>query len=738
MTLEKIALDVLRSGQYYRAGELYEALILDQPENFDLYCWLGLAYLLQDKEEEAQMTWAVAMMDRESDQLPQWTEKLVQILEEEAQHQQAQAQWFKAQLVRQHIQSIQPFYFKNSLQLFQLLFKTDTLTAEALEDLNLIQIFSTTSAQEHIEPLDSAYLTDLLNDLLQADLFVDWLPDLVEAGLPLLIDPLQLFPSLMFAASNAAHLGGRLPIAIRYSQICLQIIPHHSGALNQQASFYHQGGNLTKVLEIAEALQQQADTLEDQVNVNFLMINTFLRSGGQWYDALPYVDKHHALLYALMEQPFKVWNRSDLAKILHAPFPLPYIGDRAARNRFFQNRVLSLCQKSICTYASEYNQAYLRSHSHRQNSLSPPRKLKIGYLSHCLRQHSVGWLARWLFQHHDRDQFEIHAYFVMYGTQLNDPLQSWYVHQADYSYQGKRDGLEIAQAIHEHEVDILIDLDSATADVTCEVVAVKPAPIQATWLGWDASGMTAMDYYLADAYALPDQAQTYYQEKLWRLPHTYLGVDGFEIGTPNLKRKDLEIPGDAIVYFSAQSGYKRHPDTVRLQIEILKTVPNSYFLVKDIIQDYKEAQNFFEDLSETLGVSTDRLRFLSAVDSEMTHRANLAIADVVLDTYPYNGATTTLETLWMGIPLVTRVGQQFSARNSYTFMMNAGITEGIAWTDDEYVEWGIRLGTDEQMRKEVAWKLRQSRKSAPLWNGQQFTRDMEAAYRQMWERYCHG
>ncbi|MGA1625466.1 MAG: O-linked N-acetylglucosamine transferase, SPINDLY family protein, partial [Prochlorothrix sp.] len=73
-----------------------------------------------------------------------------------------------------------------------------------------------------------------------------------------------------------------------------------------------------------------------------------------------------------------------------------------------------------------------------------------------------------------------------------------------------------------------------------------------------------------------------------------------------------------------------------------------------------------------------------------------------------------------------------------TFMMNAGVTEGSAWTDEEYVEWGIRLGTDENLRKEVAWKLRQSRKSAPLWNGQQFTRDMEAAYRQMWERYCHS
>ncbi len=113
----------------------------------------------------------------------------------------------------------------------------------------------------------------------------------------------------------------------------------------------------------------------------------------------------------------------------------------------------------------------------------------------------------------------------------------------------------------------------------------------------------------------------------------------------------------------------------------------------------------------------------------------LGIADVVLDTYPYNGATTTLETLWMGIPLVTRVGEQFAARNSYTMMMNAGITEGIAWTDEEYIEWGIRLGKDTKLRQEVAWKLRQSRQTAPLWNGKQFTREMEKAYEQMWANY---
>ncbi|MBD2395640.1 hypothetical protein H6G11_15450 [Cyanobacterium aponinum FACHB-4101] len=149
-------------------------------------------------------------------------------------------------------------------------------------------------------------------------------------------------------------------------------------------------------------------------------------------------------------------------------------------------------------------------------------------------------------------------------------------------------------------------------------------------------------------------------------------------------------------------------------------------------------KQLFIEIAEKEGVDLSRLRFLDKTPTEAIHRANLQIADVVLDTYPYNGATTTLlETLWMEIPLVTRVGEQFAARNSYTFMINAGITEGIAWSDEEYIEWGIKLGTDENLRKEVSWKLRQSKKASPLWNGKQFAREMEKAYQQMWEIYVN-
>jgi predicted O-linked N-acetylglucosamine transferase (SPINDLY family) len=184
-------------------------------------------------------------------------------------------------------------------------------------------------------------------------------------------------------------------------------------------------------------------------------------------------------------------------------------------------------------------------------------------------------------------------------------------------------------------------------------------------------------------------------------------------------------------------GLKRNPATIRLQMQIIKAVPNSYLLIKGAGSE-KLIKDLFISIAKEEGIDENRLRFLSGVAKEEIHRANLQIADVVLDTYPYSGATTTLETLWMGIPLVTKVGQQWSSRNSYTLMVNAGISEGIAWSDEEYIDWGIKLGKDEQLRRKVIAKLDESRKTSPIWNARQFTKNVENAYRQMWQIYCES
>ncbi|MFM6856424.1 MAG: hypothetical protein ACKPKC_07365, partial [Dolichospermum sp.] len=256
-----------------------------------------------------------------------------------------------------------------------------------------------------------------------------------------------------------------------------------------------------------------------------------------------------------------------------------------------------------------------------------------------------------------------------------------------------------------------------------------------SWLGYDATGFPTVDYFIADNYVLPASAQNDYTEKIWRLPQNYIGIDGFTVGTPTISRESLDIPNDGIIYFSSQTGLKRNPDNIRLQMQIIKQVPNSYFLLKSFRSNHEDLRDFIAPIAQAEGLDLECFRFLPTALTEIEHRANLAIADIVLDTYPYNGATTTLETLWMGVPIVTRVGEQFAARNSYTMMMNVGVTEGLAWSDEEYVEWGVRLGKDEKLRQEVVWKLRKSRQISPLWNGKKFAREMENAYRQMWQRY---
>jgi predicted O-linked N-acetylglucosamine transferase (SPINDLY family) len=265
-------------------------------------------------------------------------------------------------------------------------------------------------------------------------------------------------------------------------------------------------------------------------------------------------------------------------------------------------------------------------------------------------------------------------------------------------------------------------------------MALKPAPIQVTWLGLDASGIPAIDYFIADNYVLPKNAEEIYSEKIIRLPNSYLSVDGFEVGVPTRRRTDLNIPDDAIIYLTVQSGLKRTLNMICLQLQILQQVPNSYLLIKGFA-DKETIRELFLKSADELGISQDRLRFLPNDFNEETHRANLGIADIVLDTYPYSGATTTLETLWMGIPLVTRVGEQFAARNSYTFMKNAGISQGIAWSDEEYVQWGIKLGLNQNLREEIRYQLHQSRHRSPLWNGKKFTLDMEKAYEQIWQNH---
>ncbi|MEH2062276.1 MAG: tetratricopeptide repeat protein [Nostoc sp.] len=730
---QKQAEEYFIEENYLQAAKLYEQAIAIEPNTISYYWHLGLLLLLQGEEAEAQMTWMLPMTEADEEQLPIWTNELVKVLKIEAERRERLAEYSLAWLIRQHIREINPSYIDNLLQVIILYIKLEKF--EEIDDLNDCGLIESLTAKEDIE-INTELLIQVLKELLTTVPLHPINLNLIEASLTYFSDPHQCFSILLPAAMQIGHSLRQPLLAASLLELHLKLEPDNVEILRHLATFYQDSRNYSQGIETARLCYSLSEGLADKIFALHLLLRGLMSAGGYWQEICTTCQELETVFQQFIQAERIPLEEGRILRLLTPSFAIPHIKDAPADFRAIHNKVADIFNFYIQALAQSEGKNYCHKIISNRNFPSPTKKLKIGYVSYALRNHSVGWLARWLFQHHDRDKFDIHTYFVNY-TLVNDYLQEWYLSQAGKARQLGMNGLEIADQIYQDEIDILIDLDSITLDTTSEVMALKPAPIQVTWLGWDASGIPAIDYFIADPYVLPDDAQNYYTEKIWRLPQTYIAVDGFEVGVPTLRRDDLDIPMDAVVYLSAQRGYKRHPETTKWQMQIIKQVPNSYFLIKGLSEE-ETIKRFFYQIAEEEGVDCSRLRFLPQIHSEAVHRANLGIADIVLDTFPYNGATTTLETLWMGIPLVTRVGEQFAARNSYTMMMNAGITEGIAWTDDEYVEWGVRLGKDEALRQQVALKLKASRQTAPLWNGKQFTREMEKAYEQMWQKYIEA
>jgi predicted O-linked N-acetylglucosamine transferase (SPINDLY family) len=701
------------------AIDFYETAISQDETIASNYWHLGVSYLLAAREDDAQAAWFVPFADAAEPDIDNLTGDLIAVLERAANERTDREELEQAWLLRQHIWALAPDCIENTLHSIHLARQIDRLAAESLVEWRVSELLQ----DSEIGSIEA----DLLGKVLRVLIDIQTQESLaaIEACLQISADRELLIKQLVSTLLQVSNQNGANLFAVKIAELCNRIQPDNLTTLQILGYLYSDVGQYQQATEIAEQFYQLSSGSMEQLFASYQLQRTHF-TAGNWHDAEARVDLHRQLSADVVQSSPQNLDRGQCQATILSSFFLPYIEDNPRINKVLQNQLAAIFQQNIqpITKAAKFDE------------LALPKQtgcLRIGYIGATLRRHSVGWLSRWLMHHHDRQSFQIFLYCL--NTNKEDTFNhQWFRDKTDITSYFESSPDEIAAQIQADEIDILIELDSLTYDPTCMVIAKKPAPIQVSWLGWDSTGIPAVDYFLADPYVLPDDACDYYAEKIWRLPQTYLAVDGFEIGTPTRRREHLDIPADAVIYLSGQSGYKRHPDCVRAQMQIIKAVPNSYFLVKGR-SDAATIQNFFGDLAAEVGISLDRLRFLPQDRDEYTHRANLAIADIVLDTFPYNGATTTLETLWMGIPLVTQVGQQFAARNSYTFMLNAGIEEGIAWNQEEYIEWGIKLGLDRDLRHKIHGKLRAGRMTAPVWNTKKFTRDLEQAYREMWAIY---
>ncbi len=724
-TINSIDFDATRQfdcAYLERTIAYYEAIVTAGYNSSQNYWNLGIAYLLQQREIDAQATWYIPLELASELETEILTNELVTTLDRVATQKINDDLLDDAWLISQYLRELNSTHLSNLLRLLLLEIKFERFSSETLVDWSVIEVIANTNERS----IDCQLLQQILESLL-------YFPSLATTAtirqcLASFLDCQTIaIDCIAKAARVLAHQQGTSSELIEILSICREFQPENTVVLQVLCSLYCDRSQYQQAIEVGFILYDLCQTLPHKIITNHRIISNLL-GAGDWDSVEPILARHTQLLeeFVAARQP-QIESSINQGIIGSIPL-LVYAADRAEYYRSLQNKIAKI-------YLQHYQVKQLDRHIEPAPLAKPVGVIRVGYIGSTFRSHSVGWLSRWLWQYHDRSRFQIFTYCINQNPE--DPFyQQWFRDRSDCAYCFGINADEISAQIRADEIDILIDLDSITLDITCAVLVTKPAPIQVSWLGWDATGLPTVDYFIADRYVLPANAQDYYREKIWYLPKSYLAVDGFEIGIPTISRQDLALPPDAVIYWSGQRGYKRHPDTVRAQMRILKSVPNSYFLIKGDT-DPTIIEKFFGQIAAEEEVDCNRLRFLGTVADELTHRANLAIADIVLDTFPYNGATTTLETLWMGIPMVTQVGQQFAARNSYTFMLNAGIEEGIAWSAAEYVEWGIKLGLDRQLRMEIREKLRVGRQTAPVWNAKQFTLDMEQAYRQMWAIYQH-
>jgi predicted O-linked N-acetylglucosamine transferase (SPINDLY family) len=385
--------------------------------------------------------------------------------------------------------------------------------------------------------------------------------------------------------------------------------------------------------------------------------------------------------------------------------------------------------KNRYTTAFEQGKALAFKHQYQH------QKLRIGYLSADFRLHPLAFLISELIEQHDKAQFEIYAY--SYG--VND--QSEERKRLEKAFDCFRDiraisTLDAAKQINQDEIDILVDLTGFTQTSRSQIAALRPAPINVSWLGFPGSmgelnGEPLFDYVLSDAFITPPEIANHYAEKLALLPHTYQPNDTQRPIAASKDRKTYGLPEQGFVFCCFNQSFKILPNVFDVWMNLLKQVPNSVLWLLECNALAKA--NLIKE-AEKRGVTKERLIFAPRV-AMAEHMARQSCADLFLDTLPYNAHTTTSDALWMGLPVLTCSGNTFASRVAGSLLKAAELPELITYSLQEYQAKALALANDPKELNRIKTHLITKRKQLPLFNTTQFARDLETTYKAMLEEH---
>lgn len=363
---------------------------------------------------------------------------------------------------------------------------------------------------------------------------------------------------------------------------------------------------------------------------------------------------------------------------------------------------------------------------------APRDRIKLGYLSADFHAHATAYLAAEMFERHDRTRFETIAF--SYGPPAQDSmrtrLEAAFDRFVDVSNLSDRTA---GEAMAEAQIDIAIDLKGYTFDGRPGILAHRGAPVQASFLGFPGGlGAPYADYLIADAIVAPADHQSFYAEKIVRLPHSYQ-PNSARAAAAAPTRAALGLPQGAFVFCSFNNAFKLTPDVFAIWMRLMRAVEGA---VLWLYADAATAQSL-RAASEAAGVDASRIVF-AAHAPQAEHLARLQAADLFLDTSPYNAHTTASDALWAGLPVLTMRGETFAGRVASSLLAATGAPELITTSEDEYEALALALARDPARLAAIRARLIANRATAPLFDIDRFTRNIESAYVTMAERAAAG
>ncbi len=362
-------------------------------------------------------------------------------------------------------------------------------------------------------------------------------------------------------------------------------------------------------------------------------------------------------------------------------------------------------------------------------------RITIGYVSSDFRNHAVGQLIHALFALHDRAAFRVHAYSTraaddsVYRRRIKAGCEKF----VDLQGEG---AIQAARRIRQDGVDILVDLNGHTAWNRLDVLALRPAPVQVTYLGYPGTtGANFIDYVLADAMIVPPEHASFFTERVVYLPGCYMVNSPHPIAERPPSRTDCRLPDDAFVFCSFARNNKVEPVMFGVWMEILHRVPGSVLWLPSC---NPTAKGHLRQEAEVYGIAAPRLIFADRVDAKEDHLARSRLADLALDTRIFGGHTTTSDMLWAGVPVITLLGAHFASRVGASLLKAIGLEELVTNSLEEYRDLAVRLAQDPAALDRLRQRLAASHEHSPLFDTARFARNLERAFAEMWARHIGG